>query len=200
MTLSSPASPSVTPAKSSIIDQVCLTYNMNILQHSPASVFGDALVTLNPLHPPPSEKVQDRYTYSHPLYTAAAIRSQNMLYQIQNTRGISYCGAWTKYGFHEDGFSSGLKVAMDHLGAELPFKFVDSTFSRRKKPVLGIKDWFLRVLILLLQLVIVILERLPCMAREKGLRSGTSADSRKSEFKYLRVRSCKQTKPLSHES
>lgn len=57
---------------------------------------------------------------------------------------------------------------MDHLGAELPFKFVDSTFSRRKKPVLGIKDWFLRVLILVLQLVIVILERLLCIAGEKG--------------------------------
>jgi predicted NAD/FAD-binding protein len=167
MTLSSPASTSVTPEKSGNIDQVCLTYNMNILQHIPTSVFGDVLVTLNPLHLPPPEKVQGRYTYAHPLYTAAAIRSQNMLYQIQNTRGISYCGAWTKYGFHEDGFSSGLKVAMDHLGAELPFKFIDSTFSRGKKPVLGIKDLILRVVILVAQLVIVILERLLGIAKEK---------------------------------
>jgi predicted NAD/FAD-binding protein len=168
MTLSSPASTSETPAKSGNIDQVCLSYNMNILQHIPTSVFGDVLVTLNPLHLPSPEKVQGRYTYAHPLYTAAAIRSQNMLYQIQNTRGISYCGAWTKYGFHEDGFSSGLKVAMDHLGAELPFKFVDSTYSRGKMPVLGIKDWILRVLILLVQLVIVVLERLLGMAKKKG--------------------------------
>jgi predicted NAD/FAD-binding protein len=90
MTLSSPASTSVTPARSGNIDQVCLTYNMNILQHIPASVFGDVLVTLNPLHLPPPEKVQCRYSYLHPLYAAAAIRSQNILYQIQNTRGISY--------------------------------------------------------------------------------------------------------------
>ena len=41
---------------------------------------------------------------------------------------ISYCGAWTKYGFHEDGFSSGLKVAMEHLDAKLPFHFTDSLF------------------------------------------------------------------------
>lgn len=167
MTLSSPASTSVTPEKSGNIDQVCLTYNMNILQHIPTSVFSDVLVTLNPLHLPPPEKVQGRYTYSHPIYTAAAIHSQNMLYQIQNTRGISYCGAWTKYGFHEDGFSSGLKVAMDHLGAELPFNFVDSTYSRGKKPVLGIKDWMLRVMILVVRLVIVILERLLGIAKEK---------------------------------
>jgi predicted NAD/FAD-binding protein len=167
MTLSSPASTSVTPVRSGNIDQVCLTYNMNILQHIPTSVFGDVLVTLNPLHLPPPEKIQGRYTYTHPLYTAAAIRSQNMLYQIQNTRGISYCGAWTKYGFHEDGFSSGLKVAMDHLGAQLPFKFVDSTYSRGRKPVLGIKDWVLRLVLLLVQMVILILERILGVGREK---------------------------------
>jgi hypothetical protein len=141
---------------------------MNILQHIPTSVLGDVLVTLNPIHLPPPEKVQGQYTYAHPLYTAATIRSQNMLYQIQNTRGISYCGAWTKYGLHEDGFSSGLKVAIDHLGAELPFKFVDSTYSRGEKPVLWIKGWILRVLILLLQLVVVVLERLVGMAKKKG--------------------------------
>jgi len=158
MTLSSTPSRSITPARSGNIDQVCLTYNMNILQHIPVSTFGDVLVTLNPLHLPPPEKVQGRYTYSHPLYTAAAIRSQELLPQIQNKRGISYCGAWTKYGFHEDGFSSGLKVAMDHLGADLPFEFRDSTFVRGKRPAIGVRGWILRLLIILMQLVIVLLE------------------------------------------
>ena len=145
---------------SSNIDQVCLTYNMNILQHIPESVFGNVLVTLNPLHLPDPEFVQGRYTYSHPLYNARAIRSQSMLSRIQNTRGISYCGAWTKYGFHEDAFSSGLKVAQDHLGAQLPFKFKDSTYSRGRRPVLGIADLLLRVCILVIQLFIVVIERL----------------------------------------
>jgi hypothetical protein len=54
---------------------------------------------------------------------------------------------------------------MDHLGAELPFKFVDSTYSRGTKPIFGIKDWVLRVLILVVQLIIVILERLLGIAR-----------------------------------
>ena len=56
---------------------------------------------------------------------------------------------------------------MDHLGAELPFKFIDSTYSRGKGPVLGIKDLILRVMILVVQSVIVILERLLGIAKEK---------------------------------
>jgi predicted NAD/FAD-binding protein len=147
-------------ATSSNIDQVCLTYNMNILQQIPELTFGHVLVTLNPLHDPDPASVQGRYTYSHPQYNTTAIRSQSLLPRIQNTRGISYCGAWTKYGFHEDGFSSGLKVAQDHLGAQLPFKFKDSTFSRGKRPVLGISDLALRVWIMFVQMIIIIIDRI----------------------------------------
>ena len=43
--------------------------------------------------------------------TPQAIRAQAELPSIQRTRGISYAGAWTKYGFHEDGFTSGLHAA-----------------------------------------------------------------------------------------
>jgi predicted NAD/FAD-binding protein len=145
---------------SSNVDQVCLTYNMNILQHIPVETLGHVLVTLNPLHLPDPELVQGRYTYSHPLYNSAAIRSQRVLPRIQNTRGISYCGAWTKYGFHEDGFSSGLKVAQEHLGATLPFKFKDSTFSRGRRPVLSLRDIILRLLLMITQVYIVLIEKL----------------------------------------
>ncbi len=127
---------------------------MNILQHIPTSEFGDVLVTLNPLHPPDPSLTQGSWTYHHPLYNAEAIRSQKMLPKIQNRRGISYAGAWTKYGFHEDGFSSGLKVAVEHLGAELPFEFVDSTFSRGRSPVLGWEDYSARIFVYVLQLLI----------------------------------------------
>lgn len=34
---------------------------------------------------------------------------------VQNTRGISYAGAWLCYGFHEDGFTSGLRAVVDHI-------------------------------------------------------------------------------------
>ncbi|KAI1781037.1 FAD/NAD(P)-binding domain-containing protein [Hypoxylon cercidicola] len=144
-----------TPWTGKDIDQVSLTYNMNILQHIPREPFGDVLVTLNPIHEPKPEAVQGRYCYSHPLYNPAAIRAQQALPRIQNTRGISYAGAWTKYGFHEDGFSSGIYAAQAHLGARLPFEFVDSTYSRGKQPKLGIADLFARLIILIIQTFVV---------------------------------------------
>ncbi|KAL8667058.1 MAG: hypothetical protein Q9202_000980 [Teloschistes flavicans] len=147
-----PSSSSSTPSS------VCLTYNMNILQHIPRSVYGDVLVTLNPLHPPAPHLTQGTWTYHHPQYNSEAIRCQKMLPSIQNTRGISYCGAWTKYGFHEDGFSSGLKVAVEHLGARLPFEFTDSTFSRGRRPVLGWRDHIVRILVIVVQIWITLAE------------------------------------------
>lgn len=143
------------------IDQVSLTYNMNILQHIPRQPFGDVLVTLNPLFEPDPKTVQGRYEYRHPLYNTKSIHAQGLLPKIQNTRGISYCGAWTKYGFHEDGFSSGLHVAKEHLGARLPFEFVDSTYSRGRTPTLGLMDYLLRLIILVVHVFMVIpLERI----------------------------------------
>lgn len=139
--------------------QVCLTYWMNQLQHIPEKKYGPVLVTLNPLKMPDPRLAQGIWEYSHPLYNADAIRSQQLLPRIQNNRGISYCGAWTKYGFHEDGFSSGLSAAMNHLGAKLPFDFVDSTFSRGKSPSLGMKNYLLRLIILSLLIAILLIER-----------------------------------------
>jgi len=162
LTLSSPST------RKANIDKVSLTYNMNILQHIPRTTFGDVLVTLNPLHKPRREKTHSRYFYSHPLYTPSAIRAQKLLRNIQNKRGISYAGAWTKYGFHEDGFSSGLHAAQEHLGAKLPFEFVDSTYSRGRRPRLGLADYFLRLVILIIQVFVVqILERLIGAGKQK---------------------------------
>ncbi|PLB47629.1 amine oxidase [Aspergillus steynii IBT 23096] len=114
--------------------QVSLTYNSNILQGIPASKYGDVLVTLNPLHPPDSATIQGVYSYLHPLLTIGAMKAQSRLSEIQGTRGISYAGAWTKFGFHEDAFTSGFKVAVEQLGANLPFEVADSEFSRGKVP------------------------------------------------------------------
>lgn len=134
---------------------------MNHLQHIPRNTFGDVLVTMNPLRKPKPAKTQGRFYYSQPIYTTSSVQAQKLLKHIQNNRGISYAGAWTKYGFHEDGFSSGLEVAQDHLGAKLPFQYTDSTYSRGKRPLVGLFDLLLRLAILIIQVfVIQILERL----------------------------------------
>lgn len=137
------------------IAKVCLTYWMNDLQHISEDEYGSVLVTLNPLKMPDPRLSKGIWEYAHPLYNADAIRSQKLLSRIQNTRGISYCGAWTKYGFHEDGFSSGLAAAQNHLGAKLPFEFVDSTFSRGRRPTIGLKLRLIRSIVALIQLLIV---------------------------------------------
>ncbi len=145
----------LSPHADTFNDTVSLTYYMNTLQHIPHDQFGHVLVTLNPLREPDPALTQGRFVYSHPLYTSKAVEAQKRLGHIQNKRGISYAGAWTNYGFHEDGFSSGLKVAQDHLGARLPFDLVDASFSRGKMPKLGISDYLLRMFIILIQWTIV---------------------------------------------
>lgn len=137
------------------IQKTSLTFNMNALQNIPREPFGDVLVTLNALHRPRKELVQGRYYYTQPIYTVDAARAQKRLQAIQNTRGISYAGAWTGQGSHEDAFTSGLRVAQDHLGAKLPFPIQDSTYSRGKTPRLGILDHSIRLVILLIQVFVV---------------------------------------------
>lgn len=59
-------------------------------------------------------KVLKRIEYAHPLFDLAAIRAQKelpALNHISPEQTTYYAGAWFKYGFHEDGFTSGLECA-----------------------------------------------------------------------------------------
>ena len=162
-----------TPSASNHVSSVCLTYWMNLLQHIPTSKFGNVFVTLNPVTKPDPLSTQGSWTYRHPLYNARAIRSQKQLPRIQNIRNISYVGAWTKYGFHEDGFSSGIKAAVEHLGARLPFDFVDSTFSRGRRPQLGWLDVSVRIFVWAVQVIVSAL-----VAASRAFASNTNALSK----------------------
>ncbi|KJA18002.1 hypothetical protein HYPSUDRAFT_79398 [Hypholoma sublateritium FD-334 SS-4] len=93
------------------VNQVSLTYGMNDLQRIPQAQYGPVLVTLNPPFEPAPEKVAGRWKYDHPVLDAKAVRAQGEMHRIQNTRGIAFAGAYLKYGFHEDGFTSGLLAA-----------------------------------------------------------------------------------------
>ncbi|EKG11131.1 Amine oxidase [Macrophomina phaseolina MS6] len=144
---SNPRAPNAT--SSGALNSVSLTYNMNILQHIPVSEFGHVLVTMNPPHMPKPELTQAAIQYAHPLYTAAAVKSQELLPKIQGKRGIWYAGAWTGYGFHEDGFTSGINVACEGLGGNVPWKRVETKFIRGKMPQFTMKDYIVRVIIAL---------------------------------------------------
>lgn len=104
------------------VNQVALTYGMNSLQHIDEARHGPVLVTLNPPFEPHPDKTLGRWSYDHPVLDGAATKAQSMLDSIQNKRGISFAGAWTRYGFHEDGFTSGMRAAVDYCGAKAPFE------------------------------------------------------------------------------
>jgi predicted NAD/FAD-binding protein len=45
------------------------------------------------------------------VFDQAAINAQSHVPALQGQRHTYFCGAWTGYGFHEDGLRSGLNVA-----------------------------------------------------------------------------------------
>ncbi|MGC9457184.1 MAG: NAD(P)/FAD-dependent oxidoreductase [Halothiobacillaceae bacterium] len=90
-------------------DAVAVTYWMNRLQNlSSGKVW---LVTLNPPQPPLEALTERRIEYSHPVFDPAAMAAQQRLEEIQGHQNCWYCGAWTGYGFHEDGLRSAVTVA-----------------------------------------------------------------------------------------
>ncbi len=89
--------------------RVCLHYLLNKLQPLP---FEQPVVeSLNPVRPIAAHKVLAEFDYSHPVFDLAAIEAQKRVPELQGVQHTWYCGAWTGYGFHEDGLKSGLSVA-----------------------------------------------------------------------------------------
>jgi uncharacterized protein len=100
-------------------NDVAVTYWMNVLQGIDADK--PLFVSLNPPFAPDPALTFGRYMCDHPQYDAAAFAAQKRLGDIQGQRHTWFCGAWTGYGFHEDGLRSGLAVA-EALGAPVPWR------------------------------------------------------------------------------
>jgi predicted NAD/FAD-binding protein len=88
---------------------VSVTYLLNRLQPLPFTT--PLMLTLNPGAEPRPESVLAKIDYAHPIFDAAAIAAQRGLADVQGRRQVWLAGAWTGYGFHEDGLKSGLAVA-----------------------------------------------------------------------------------------
>jgi len=88
---------------------VCLHYWLNRLQPLPWTK--PVIVSLNPLREPDPARVLARIDYSHPVFDLAAIDAQRRLPEFQGASHVWFAGAWTGYGFHEDGLASGLAAA-----------------------------------------------------------------------------------------
>ncbi len=97
---------------------VSVTYWMNRLQR--LATGNNYFVSLNPLSEPREESIAAEFEYEHPVFTTAALEAQKQLHRIQGRSRTWFAGAWTGYGFHEDGMRSGVEVAQA-LGAPLPW-------------------------------------------------------------------------------
>ena len=91
---------------------------MNRLQSIPGA--RQYIVSLNPLTEPDPQHVIREIEYDHPVFDGDAIAAQKRLDEIQGVNRAWFCGAWTAYGFHEDGLASGVRVARA-LGATVPW-------------------------------------------------------------------------------
>ncbi|RJF69626.1 NAD(P)/FAD-dependent oxidoreductase [Rhodopseudomonas palustris] len=109
------------------VNDVAVTYWMNRLQGIDPDK--PLFVSLNPPFAPDPALTFGRYDCDHPQYTAKAFAAQRRIGEIQGQRRTWFCGAWTGYGFHEDGLRSGLAVA-ENLGAPVPWRGPPTEFSQ----------------------------------------------------------------------
>jgi predicted NAD/FAD-binding protein len=98
---------------------VSVSYWLNSLQPLPFQT--PVIETLNPFREPDPARVLAQFEYSHPMFDGPAVQAQARLPQIQGRWRTWFCGAWTAYGFHEDGLRSGLAVA-NGLGVYAPWQ------------------------------------------------------------------------------
>jgi predicted NAD/FAD-binding protein len=88
---------------------VSVHYLLNRLQ--PVPFTRPVIVSLNPAVAPDPATVLRAFDYAHPVFDGPALRAQRRLPALQGAGNVWFCGAWTGYGFHEDGLRSGLEVA-----------------------------------------------------------------------------------------
>jgi uncharacterized protein len=99
-----------------------VTYWMNRLQS--IELTKPLFVSLNPPSAPDPALTFAEFACDHPQFDAAALAAQERFGRIQGRGGMWYAGAWLGHGFHEDGLTAGLRVALA-LGGEVPWRFVD---------------------------------------------------------------------------
>jgi predicted NAD/FAD-binding protein len=88
--------------------QSVVTYDMNILQSLPTDE--PFCVSLNQRNEIRESALHGEFEFSHPTFHSGRKDAQRRHDDFIRRRGISLCGAYWGYGFHEDGLKSGLRV------------------------------------------------------------------------------------------
>jgi len=85
-----------------------MSYWMNRLQGLDAE--HDYFVTLNRTESLDPDRVIAVVRYEHPVMSNAAVAAQRRWSEISGTDRIHYCGAYWRWGFHEDGCWSAIRA------------------------------------------------------------------------------------------
>lgn len=93
-------------------ERVAVTYNMNLLQRLQTRL--PLLVSLNMTERVNPAAVLKRLTYEHPAHTPQGVAAQSRQAEINGVNRTYFCGAYWRFGFHEDGVVSAL-AALDHF-------------------------------------------------------------------------------------
>lgn len=88
--------------------EALVTYDMNILQSLPTDE--PFCVSLNHQNLVDENKIHGNYDFAHPTYHPGRKDAQSRHSSFIRNQGVSLCGAYWGYGFHEDGLNSGLRV------------------------------------------------------------------------------------------
>ena len=96
-------------------ERVAVTYNMNLLQQLQTRT--PLLVSLNLGDRIDPARTMRRLAYEHPIHTPAAIAAQSRQAEINGANRAYFCGAYWRFGFHEDGVVSALD-ALAHFRRE----------------------------------------------------------------------------------
>ena len=78
-------------------------------------------VSINPSSPPAEASIKRRLVYEHPLFDLAAVAAQARLRELHTAGDEThryFCGAWQRYGFHEDGLWSAVNVCTQILARD----------------------------------------------------------------------------------
>jgi predicted NAD/FAD-binding protein len=116
---------------------VSLSYLINRLQPLPFS--SPVIVTMNPLVMPDPANVIKTIHYDHPVFLAESVTAKRQVRHLQGQRRTWFAGAWTRYGFHEDGLMSGIAVARA-LGAKVPWTTLVPAANDLGTPYPGVDD------------------------------------------------------------
>jgi predicted NAD/FAD-binding protein len=99
--------------------RVSVSYYMNRLHAFDRRT--DYIISLNPWTEPHPTTLLGEYHWRHPILDMDAAAAQTRLASVQGQNGIYIAGAWTGYGFHEDGMRSAVAVGRT-LGVVPPWE------------------------------------------------------------------------------